>query len=283
MLFVKRRLIPVALGMSIVGLTVACFILAPNLYPFTVHSTEDPVVTATREATHTEAVTATRASLLTALAGIGAFATILINFRNTRILNGNLAVANETLVVTSRANRHDRYRAAIEHIGNENIDVRLGGIYELEQYAVESERGDRQRDLSVVVEVLSAFLRVHAVPTYRESAPKGLIPTDTGEKREVARHLVAVLRRTPEDLQAALNVLGRLPKDTPTHRINLRNTFLSQSILDGNFTKSFMYATNLTHANIVADLGEAILMEADLRWANLTGARLLQTVVGGAI
>jgi hypothetical protein len=43
------------------------------------------------------------------------------------------------------------------------VDVRLDGIYALEQLAVDSHR---DRDQATIVEVLSAFTRVHSDPAY---------------------------------------------------------------------------------------------------------------------
>jgi hypothetical protein len=55
------------------------FVEAPGLYPLTVDPGADAAARATREAARSAAVTTTRASILAALAGVGALVTIAIN------------------------------------------------------------------------------------------------------------------------------------------------------------------------------------------------------------
>ena len=67
-----------------------------------------------------KAITDTRAALLAGLVGIGALGTFWLNGRTYRI--------------AQRGHLTDRYSKAIEQLGNDNTpDVRLGGIYALEQ------------------------------------------------------------------------------------------------------------------------------------------------------
>jgi hypothetical protein len=57
------------------------------------------------------------------------------------------------LEVAEQGHITERYTKAIEQLGSDKLDVRLGGIYALEQIAVDS-----RRDHPTVVEVLSAFV-----------------------------------------------------------------------------------------------------------------------------
>jgi hypothetical protein len=50
----------------------------------------------------------------------------------------------------------DRYTKAIEQLGSDRLDVRVGGIFALERIA-----RDSARDQPIVIEVLAAFLREH--------------------------------------------------------------------------------------------------------------------------
>jgi hypothetical protein len=59
----------------------------------------------------------------------------------------------------------DRYTKAVEQLGSDKLDVRLGGIYALERIAVDS-----KRDHPTVVEVFSAFVREHTDPARTDSA-----------------------------------------------------------------------------------------------------------------
>ena len=51
----------------------------------------------------------------------------------------------------------DRYTKAIEQLGSDKLDVRIGGIYALERIA-----RDSARDHPTVIEVLAAFVREHS-------------------------------------------------------------------------------------------------------------------------
>jgi hypothetical protein len=97
---------------------------------------------------------------------------------------------NDQLAVTRQGEAGERFGRSIDQLGSGKLDVRLGGIYELEQLARQSE--DRRL---VIYEVLAAYVRQHAP---RLSTPQ--------RRPQVL---------TP-DVQAALTVLGRRdrrPKD----------------------------------------------------------------------
>ena len=87
----------------------------------------------------------------------------------------------------------DRYTKAIEQLGSDKLDVRIGGIYALERVA-----RDSARDHPTVMEVLTAFIREHS----REQWP----PPDTGNPEQE--------RSTRPDVQAALTVVGRRDANT---------------------------------------------------------------------
>lgn len=51
----------------------------------------------------------------------------------------------------------DRYTAAVANLGDDNEEVRLGGLYALQRIAQDS-----PRDAPTVVQVISAYVRTHA-------------------------------------------------------------------------------------------------------------------------
>ncbi len=65
----------------------------------------------------------------------------------------------------------DRYTKAIEQLGSDKLDVRIGGIYALERIA-----RDSAKDHPTVMEVLTAFIREHS----REPWP----PPDAGSQEQ---------------------------------------------------------------------------------------------------
>jgi hypothetical protein len=115
---------------------------------------------------------AARGRLLTLGAGLFAAGVLVYTARNFRL--------------SREAQVTDRYTKAITQLGDDKLDVRIGGIYALERVA-----RDSNRDHPAVMEVLAAFIREHS--------PK-LPPLDprSGEHRQPI----------PPDVQAALTVIG---------------------------------------------------------------------------
>jgi hypothetical protein len=62
----------------------------------------------------------------------------------------------------------DRYTKAIEQLGSDKLDVRIGGIYALERVA-----RDSAKDHPTVMEVLTAFIREHSRDTPEPRVRKG--------------------------------------------------------------------------------------------------------------
>lgn len=160
----------------------------------------------------------------------------------------------------------ERFTRAVEHLGrsgDENLAIRLGGIYALERIAWDSER-----DHWPVMEILCTFLR--------ESFPRQMPP-------ETSSYL-------PADGQAVCTVLGRRAKRVEPEALNLRRANLRADLrrarLEGaNLIGADLYATNLYavnlrgahlhNANLAAShLEDASLKEATLRGAHLEGANL---------
>jgi uncharacterized protein YjbI with pentapeptide repeats len=141
------------------------------------------------------------------------------------------------------ANRTGRFTSAVEQLGHESLDVRLGGISALERIAQDS-----LRDRTVIFEVLSTFVRLHASAVQR--APDGVV-------------------ELPLPIGAALNVLARRPLDgsypTPDlTRIDLSGTNLRAVDLQG---------MNLAEAQLAGCVLEGVrLADADLTRADLSGA-----------
>jgi uncharacterized protein YjbI with pentapeptide repeats len=197
-----------------------------------------------------QAIAATRTGLVAGLAAIGAA--------------GGLAYTARTYRLSREGHITDRYSKAVEQLGDENIEVRLGGIYALERLM-----RDSPADQPTIMETLAAYVRQRA-PRYA--------PTSS---------------RLPEDVQAILTVLGRRHPVVGEGQINLSNTELTGANLtevnltevnltEANLTEAHLYQANLTKANLTeahlyqANLTEALLYQANLTEANLTEALLYQ-------
>ena len=81
---------------------------------------------------------------------------------------GSLAMGTRTYRLTQQGQITDRHTKAIQQLGSEKAEVRLGGIYALERIT-----NDSPQDRATIADVLTAFVRVHAPwPTERPGQPR---------------------------------------------------------------------------------------------------------------
>jgi hypothetical protein len=164
----------------------------------------------------------------------------------------------------------DRYTKAVDQLGSQHLDVRLGGIYALERIA-----RDSPNDRATIGEVLTAYLRGRAPwPPQLEDQPPVAMPI-----REVP-----FLRLRAPDVQAALTVLGRGHFATPDPEappLDLADTDLRRAYLSkASLQRARLYSADLRRAHFDdvnlqgATLNRANLQEAHLRNANLQDAVL---------
>jgi hypothetical protein len=218
--------------------------------------------TGTTEDAKLRAITDTRTALLAGLIGVGALLTFWLNSRVYRI-------TARTLEVTEQGHITDRYTKAIEQLGSDKLDVRLGGIYALERIAVDS-----KRDHPTVVEVLGAFVREgsrrHGAPR-----PKQSMVDEAAEKPDATAPGTDAKPRPATDVQAALSVLGRLPQQPNVSRGDLTGAQVAGAHLGGaNLTSAQLAGADLSGARLyMADLTSALLGGADLSGATLAGAK----------
>lgn len=178
----------------------------------------------------------------------------------------------KNIKLTEDKNISDRFNKALEMIADERIEVRIGGIYSLERIAKNS-----RTDHSVIMEVLTAFLRERTTKEDYRKLDK--IPT--------------------EDVQSALDVISRRLSKNDQKELNLAHADLEGAFLyNADLKGAFFYQTNLRRATlnqanlqhaifIKTDLQEAFLIEADLRNAyleesDLTGANMTGVNILGA-
>lgn len=168
------------------------------------------------------------------------------------------AAAERAVEVSQEGQITERFTRAIEQMGNENMAIRLGGIYALERIAKDSAKDHWQ-----IVEVLTAYVRENS-PARWEMNPKPYI-------------------QIPFDIQAILEVLGRrtVAYERPGQELNLRMTKLTGAELEGavlrrvdlrmaDLQNVFFKGADLRGANLFhANVENASFDEADLRGANL--------------
>jgi hypothetical protein len=77
----------------------------------------------------------------------------------------------DQLTVTRQGQVGERFSRAVGQLGTDSIDVRLGGLYELEQLA----RQTPERRL-VIIDVVAAFIHEHARPPATTTGPQPNAP-----------------------------------------------------------------------------------------------------------
>jgi hypothetical protein len=171
---------------------------------------------------------------------------------------GLLAAA--ALAVTARKVARSRQRRvtgrcakAVEQLGSEDLEVRIGGIH-----APECAARDTPADHAAVMETLAAFIREHSRPQWPP-------PDPAGQVRE---------RPLRPDVQAAMTAIGRRLAERDTRPIDLTRADLADADLTGaDLTGADLTAARLTGANLAdTDLTRADLTRTDLHRAELTGA-----------
>jgi hypothetical protein len=150
---------------------------------------------------HETALDNARGRLLTLGAGLLAAGALVFTALNFNLLRRNSQQADRwqrrAHELTELGQVTDRYTKAIEQLGSDKLDVRIGGIYALERIA-----RDSPRDHPTVMEVLAAFIREHS--SEQPPRPAG------EEPRADTPGLLA-----PGDIQAAVSVIGkRMPYTT---------------------------------------------------------------------
>ncbi|MGP2439699.1 pentapeptide repeat-containing protein [Streptomyces sp. JW3] len=205
------------------------------------------------------AVNDVRTTLLQAVGGMvvlfGAYAT----WRQLRVSQEGLRVSQEGHVT-------DRFSTAVDQLGSDKLETRIGGLHALWRIAEHS-----ARDRDAVLSIQAAYLRTHLPwPPTEGPAPAADVPIND----------IAPLEVRAPDAQVALTGLGVLllhPREQTW--LNLSVTDLRRADCDGlwlndvNLDRSCMEAAGLYHANLT----QASLVSANLRHADLTTAILRRT------
>jgi len=189
------------------------------------------------------------ALLAGAIAAIGAIYT-------ARTYSLNRRTADERHALDQAGQITERFTRAVDQLGHEAEAVRIGGIYALGHIA-----RDSSRDRATIVDVLSAYVRLHA------TEPHGPVK---------------------QDVQAAVLVLGLHPHDEAPGAIsavlmgvNLREARLRDVHLEGaRLRGAILEGAILERAWLTgADLNGARLHDAKLRDVHLEGAKLAHAYI----
>lgn len=191
---------------------------------------------------------------------------------------GGAALGAAVTVGQVRANREGRatdlFIKAIDLLASDQVSVRHGGVYALEQLA-EVDIDKRYRGHAHAL--LTAFIRQRAPwpPDSTDTEPTTTRPMHGG---------------IPDDIGAALAVLSRQSviiegAGSELERVDLRNAELDNlTIPNACFAHSNLEGAHLVGATLIgATLSGAILRNTDLTRANLTGADLTGAELNGTV
>lgn len=202
-----------------------------------------------------KAVNDVRTTLLQVVGGLvvlfGAYAT----WRQLRVSQDGLRATQEGYVT-------DRFSRAVDQLGSDKLDVRIGGLHALWRIAEQS-----ARDREAIISIQAAYLRTHLPwPPAGPESPAADVPIND----------IAPLETRAADAQVALTALGVLCQHREQSWVNLSITDLRRADCDGlwfpevNFDRACMEAAGLYHANLT----QASLVSVNLRHADLTTAIL---------
>ncbi|GGR03235.1 pentapeptide repeat-containing protein [Streptomyces pilosus] len=202
-----------------------------------------------------KAVNDVRTTLLQVVGGLvllfGAYAT----WRQLRVSQDGLRATQEGYVT-------DRFSRAVDQLGSDKLEVRIGGLHALWRIAEQS-----ARDREAIISIQAAYLRAHLPwPPAGPGGPAADVPIND----------IAPLETRAADAQVALTALGVLCRHREQSWVNLSITDLRRADCDGlwfpevNFDRACMEAAGLYHANLT----QASMVSVNLRHADLTTAVL---------
>lgn len=235
-----------------------------------------PTLTFDQKLELTKAVVSVVGTLATIVGGVFLYLNFTIATKNARTALETLKVTQAKLEQDEKKAAKDaelaesrlitdRFSKAVEQLGSDKIEVRLGGIYALERIAQDSDR-----DYWTIMEVLTSFVQERS-------------PLESANQNQIAElSLSSVITDViTKDVQAALTVIGRreVRKDPVDKSIDLSGANLSGANLAlANLSKAHFKGTNLSNAKLIgANLTDAYFVRANLSHANLSGADLSKT------
>ena len=186
------------------------------------------------------------------------------------------ALANRYL---ERGQRQERLRTAIEHLGSQNISIRLGARYELFGLAEDTEELRK-----VVLDILCAYIREttkeqHYRETYQQSPSNEI------------QDLIHLLFMQNHDVFKGLrpNLEGTWLNGANLHqakltKVNLQNAVMQRTVL----ARAQMQGANLLGAHLDGAIAEStklhgsLLIGTKLRGANIKNAEMQGSMLSGA-
>jgi hypothetical protein len=184
---------------------------------------------------------------------------VYLTLRRVKAAEDQVRIAQEGQIT-------ERFTRAIEQLGSDKLEVRLGGIYALERIARDSEK-----DHWTIMEVLTAYVREHARWTDKDGERAKI-----NEQRQGNSWGDAPL--PSQEVQAILTVIGRRSLSHEAgkpYRLDFRGASLRKASFQGgsfaraDFDGAHLEAASFRGADVSnADFSVAFLDDADFPGAN---------------
>lgn len=217
-----------------------------------------------------------RVTLTQAFGGIAILYGVYLSWKRINIAEDNLKATQKSLEISKQEQITERFTRAVDQLGREELEIRLGGIYALEKIANESEEY-----YSSVIEILTAYVRKNSgVNLQIKEKSLTYEPASIDfQANENANCKKTNSSKLPLDIQAILTVIGRRQKyfsNGESNRLNLQDVYLIGADFKGFhlegacFRGSYLHGTNF----IDAHLEGANFAGSHLEWTKFRGAHL---------
>ena len=209
-----------------------------------------------------------RKLLLQFFGGIIILYGLYLTYRRIKALENNVIIATESQIT-------ERFSKAIEHLGNDKLEIRLGGIYALERIA-----RDSLKDHFAIMEILTAYVRENV----RLKEKEKLQPSkEKSEKEQIDELLTFRVVKPPTDIEAVLTIIGRRnwinEEKKKDFNLDLGRTDLEGAYLaKGNFENTLFWEANLRKANLnESNFSGSLLMRANLEGSFVHNTNFTET------
>jgi hypothetical protein len=207
-----------------------------------------------------------RTTIFQAIAGLAVLVGVFVAWRQ---LQSDRAASQATNMLATQEQVAQAYSQAVSELSSHREDVRIGGMYALEEIFRAGQRPDKAPTNPIIIRIrpavfglLTAYIPIHA--PWRAASPV----CDRS-----ASKMPALSDRAP-DIQEALNVLAFRGYGAPgepglfVEYANLRKADLYGSFDDTDFSHSDLAGVNFHNASLAG----TVFADTDLCGAHLTGA-----------
>lgn len=214
-----------------------------------------------------EQINATRRTLVQLLGGFAVLAGLWLTARRIRASERRAEALQDQIRVTEQGQVTERFTRAIDQLGSDTLQIRLGGIYSLERIAKDS-----ADDHWTVMEILCSFIR-------RESG-KAEYSDEKASRPSIGLSSLD-LHPPPQDVLSALQVVLRRDRknDSDNDLLDLSDSKLrSLSISNSDLSSIDLNNSDLRFSNLDA----CIFHDCNLWSTDLSGSQLVDSSFRGS-